>query len=74
MPPDRSGNAGVTASRNDDRLTTARRFEVQRAGVVLLAVAAAVNIGTGVTLSLRDPRRASDLWTMVEWCRDWLLR
>ncbi len=40
---------------------------------MLLAVAAAINMSAGVTLALRDPRRASDLWTMVEWCRDWLL-
>jgi Glycosyltransferase family 87 len=41
---------------------------------LLLAVAAAVNIGAGVAIALSDPRRASDLWTVVEWCRDWLLR
>ena len=27
----------------------------------------------GVALALRDPRRATDLWTMVEWCRLWLI-
>ena len=44
-----------------------------RAGLALLAVAAAVNMAAGVALALRDPRRASDLWTMVEWCRAWLI-
>ena len=54
-------------------MTTPRRSQLFRAGLFLLGVAAAVNIGAGVTLALRDPRRASDLWTMVAWCRDWLL-
>ena len=44
-----------------------------RAGLALLAVAAAVNMAAGVALALRDPRRAIDLWTMVEWCRAWLI-
>jgi hypothetical protein len=40
---------------------------------VLLAVAACVNVAAGVTLALRDPHRASDLWTMYDWCRAWLV-
>jgi hypothetical protein len=44
-----------------------------RAGIALLAIAACVNLAAGVVLALRDPRRASDLWVMYEWCRDWLL-
>ena len=40
---------------------------------MLLAVAAAVNMVAGVALALRDPRRATDVWTMVEWCRLWLI-
>lgn len=43
-----------------------------RFGFVLLAVAACVNLGAGVTLALRDPGRASDLWVMYDWCRAWL--
>jgi glycosyl transferase family 87 len=53
--------------------TAPSRSQILRVGLLLLAVAAAVNIGAGVTLALRDPRRASDLRTMVEWGRDWLL-
>ena len=37
------------------------------------AVAAVVNLAAGVALALRDPRRASDLWTMADWCRAWLI-
>ena len=44
-----------------------------RAVLVLLAVAACVNVGAGVALALRDPARASDLWTMYDWCRAWLV-
>jgi hypothetical protein len=44
-----------------------------RAVVALLAVAAAANMAAAAALALRDPRRASDLWTMVEWCRAWLI-
>ena len=44
-----------------------------RLGLILLAVAACVNVVAGVTLALRDPRRASDLWTMYDWCRAWLV-
>ena len=53
-------------------MTMASRSRI-RAGLSLLAVAAAVNMAAGVALALRDPRRASDLWTMVEWCRAWLI-
>lgn len=44
-----------------------------RAACVVLAVAAAVNVAAGVTISLTDPRRANDLWEMYEWCRAWLI-
>ena len=44
-----------------------------RGALVLLAAAACVNLGAGVVLALRDPRRASDLWTMYDWCRAWLI-
>ena len=44
-----------------------------RLGLVLLAVAACINVAAGVTLALRDPNRASDLWTMYGWCRAWLV-
>jgi hypothetical protein len=54
-------------------MTTIDRSRAARVGVALLAVAAWINIAAGVTLALRDPRRASDLWTMVAWCRAWLL-
>jgi hypothetical protein len=54
-------------------MTAPSRSQVPRAWLALLAVAAAINMGAAVVLALRDPRRASDLWTMVEWCRDWLL-
>src|SRR6185295_13456853 len=56
----------------NDAMTMAGRWWI-RAGLALLAVAAAVNMAAGVALALRDPRRASDLWTMVEWCRAWLI-
>jgi len=49
------------------------RSRAARFGFVLLAVAACVNLGAGVTLALRDPDRASDLWVMYDWCRAWLL-
>ena len=32
-----------------------------------------INIAAGVTLAACDPRRASDLWTMVDWGRAWLV-
>lgn len=44
-----------------------------RIAFALLAVAACVNVAAGVTLALRDPRRASDLWVMYDWCRAWLI-
>jgi Glycosyltransferase family 87 len=44
-----------------------------RIGFALLAVAACVNVAAGVTLALRDPHRASDLWVMYDWCRAWLI-
>jgi len=46
---------------------------VARIGFALLAVAACVNVAAGVTLALRDPRRATDLWTVYDWCRAWLI-
>jgi hypothetical protein len=46
---------------------------VARAAVLLLGAAACVNVAAAVTLALRDPRRASDLLVMYEWCRDWLV-
>ncbi len=51
---------------------------IERSGTVrlvttLLAIAAGVNVAVGVALALRDPRRASDLWLMVDWCRGWLI-
>jgi hypothetical protein len=49
------------------------RSQAARFGFVLLVVAACVNLGAGVTLALRDPGRASDLWAMYDWCRAWLL-
>ena len=49
------------------------RSRAARVGLVLLAVAACVNVAAGVTLALRDPRRASDLWVMYDWCRAWLI-
>jgi hypothetical protein len=56
------------SSRGPERTTGWRR-----AGRALLAVAACINVAAGVTLALRDPRRASDLWTMYDWCRAWLV-
>ena len=44
-----------------------------RVALVLLAVAACVNVAAGVTISLTDPDRAADLWPMYEWCRAWLV-
>jgi hypothetical protein len=41
--------------------------------ILLLAAAACVNLAAGAILSLHDPARASDLWTMYEWCRGWLI-
>ena len=55
-------------SRNDERSTAYRRV-----GLTLLAVAACINVAAGVTLAWRDPRRASDLWTMYDWCHAWLV-
>lgn len=49
------------------------RSRAARFGFALLAAAACVNVGAGVTLALRDPRRASDLWVMYDWCRAWLI-
>src|SRR4051812_45059148 len=48
------------------------RSRLIRFACTLLAAAACVNIAAGVTLALRDPHRAADLWTMVDWCRAWL--
>jgi len=44
-----------------------------RAATLALAVAAGVNLVAGAVLALRDPARAADLWSMVDWCRAWLL-
>lgn len=44
-----------------------------RFGLVLLAVAACVNLAAGAAIALRDPGRASDLRVMYDWCRSWLL-
>jgi len=44
-----------------------------RPRILLLAAAACLNLAAGATLALRDPARASDLWTMYQWCRGWLL-
>jgi Glycosyltransferase family 87 len=49
------------------------RSRFVRFACALLAIAAFVNIAAGVALALREPRRASDLWTMVEWSRAWLM-
>ena len=49
------------------------RSRAARFGFVLLAAAACVNLGAGVTLAMGDPRRASDFWVMYDWCRAWLL-
>ena len=49
------------------------RLRAARIGFVLLAVAACVNVGAGAMIALRDPRRASDLWVMYDWCRAWLI-
>jgi hypothetical protein len=73
MPRWYSTKPGLIHSWIDERMTIASRPQLLRTALALLTVAAVVNIGAGVTLALRDPRRASDLWTMVEWCRDWLL-
>jgi len=43
-----------------------------RLALLVLAAAACVNLAAGATLALRDPARASDLWTMYEWCGRWL--
>jgi hypothetical protein len=40
---------------------------------ILVAAAACVNLAAGVTIALRDPARASDLLTMYDWCRAWLI-
>lgn len=40
---------------------------------VLFAVAACVNVAAGVTIALGDPGRASDLRTVYDWCRAWLI-
>ncbi len=40
--------------------------------VKLAGLAAAVNLGAGVALALRDRGRGSDLWIVYGWCRDWL--
>ena len=40
---------------------------------LLLALAAAINIVVAVVLATGDSRRASDLHTMYEWCRAWLI-
>ena len=45
---------------------------VGRLALFVLAVAAIVNLAAGATLALRDPARASDLWTIYEWCGRWL--
>lgn len=49
------------------------RSRAARLGLVLLAAAACVNLGAGVTLALGDADRSSDLWVMYDWCRAWLL-
>ncbi len=47
--------------------------KIARQRIFLLACAACLNLGAGVVLAMRDPARASDLWTMYDWCRGWLL-
>ena len=49
------------------------RLRAAQLGCVLLAVAACVNLAAGMTISLADPGRASDLRTMYDWCRAWLI-
>src|SRR3954464_3047125 len=49
------------------------RSRFVRFACTLLAIAACINIAAGVTLAVRDPHRAADLWTMVDWCRAWLV-
>ena len=44
-----------------------------RIGFALLAAAACINVAAGVALALGDPRRASDLQVMYDWCRAWLV-
>jgi hypothetical protein len=44
-----------------------------RIALVVLAVAAGVNLAAGAVVSSRDPARAVDLWSMYEWCRAWLV-
>jgi hypothetical protein len=41
--------------------------------LILVAAAACVNLAAGLTIALRDPARASDLRTMYDWCRAWLI-
>jgi hypothetical protein len=43
-----------------------------RYGRALLGVAACVNLAAGIVISLDSPARASDLWTIYDWCRAWL--
>ena len=45
---------------------------VGRLALFILAVAACVNLAAGAALALRDPARASDLWTIYEWSGRWL--
>ena len=49
------------------------RLRAAQFGCVLLAVAACVNIAAGVTIAVADPRRASDLRAVYDWCRAWLI-
>ncbi len=48
------------------------RLRAAQFACVLLAVAAVVNVAAGVWMSVTQPWRASDLWVMYDWCRDWL--
>jgi hypothetical protein len=44
-----------------------------RLGTLVIAAAAGVNIAIGVALAWRDPSRASDLSTIYDWTRGWIL-
>jgi Glycosyltransferase family 87 len=72
MPPGHDLALDPSATQVGVRSDLLGRWWSVRLALVLLAVAACVNVAAGVVLALRDPRRASDLWTMYDWCRAWL--
>jgi hypothetical protein len=49
-----------------------RMSRAARLGLTLLAAAACVNLGAGAMVSIGDPARAADVWSIYDWCGAWL--